>query len=76
MSNKIICSTRVVKLKPPQCKNCKYSVKFNEDIVLCTKFKIEEKYSQFYDLNNYIDTEMARGIVQFCGPYGIYFEPK
>jgi len=77
-------------IRPPKCKDCKWSVRFNEDTLICTTFKVEpvsnlyelknEPNSNLYELKdniNYcIDTEIARGDVRFCGYYGTHFEPK
>ena len=75
--SKIVCVTPVI--RPPTCKDCKWSVKINEEIRLCTTFKIEpETTSKLYnyDLTYLLDTEIARKSDQFCGYYGTQFEPK
>ncbi len=70
--SKIICVLPVI--RPPTCKDCKWSVKINEDIRLCTTFKIEPVTTS--KLIYLLDTEIARGSDQFCGYYGTHFEPK
>jgi len=70
--SKIICVTPLI--RPPTCKDCKWSVKINEDIRLCTTFKIEPVTTS--KLIYLLDTEIARGSDQFCGYYGTHFEPK
>jgi hypothetical protein len=74
--------TVIPPLKPPKCKDCKWSVKFNENTLICTRFKTKTKQTKMYekyenfDLSYYMDTDMCRNDVFFCGTYGIYFEPK
>ena len=72
-------------IRPPKCKDCKWSTKFNEDTLICTAFVQKVKpmptsklydFSQMYDLTYCIDTEIARGDVQFCGYFGSHFEPN
>ena len=70
--SKIVCVLPVI--RPPTCKDCKWSVKINEDIRLCTTFKIEPVTTS--KLIYLLDTEIARGSDQFCGYYGTHFEPK
>jgi len=70
--SKIICVTPLI--RPPTCKDCKWSVKINEDIRLCTTFKIEPVTTS--KLIYLLDTEIARRSDQFCGYYGTHFEPK
>ena len=75
--------TIIPPIKPPKCKDCKWSSKFNENTLLCNRFKNKSKQlfnlkynTDLFELNYYIDVEMARGNVHLCGTYGIYFEPK
>ena len=68
-------------VKPPKCKDCKWAVKLNEDILICTTFKVEPvsacKVELTYDNSIYLlDTDIARGSDQFCGYYGTHFEQK
>ena len=67
----------------PKCENCKWSARFDKDTLICSTFKVKPSiksrlydFSQLYDLTYCIDTEIARGDVQFCGYYGTHFELK
>jgi hypothetical protein len=73
--NKVIFLTPAI--RPPKCKDCKWSARFNEDTLICTTFNVKPKVqSQIYDFTYLLDTEYARGHVHFCGYYGTHFEPK
>ena len=61
----------------PKCENCKWSARFDKDTLICSTFKVKPSIkSGLYDLTYCIDTEIARGDVQFCGYYGTHFELK
>ena len=68
-------------IRPPKCKDCKWAVKLNKNVSICTTFKVgpepvklEPESSQ--DNVYLLDTELARISDQFCGYYGTHFEPK
>lgn len=77
--SKIVLIVPVV--KPPKCKDCKWSVKLDNNVSICTTFKVRPASIKFEPLfsedNVYLlDTEIARGDNQFCGYYGTHFEQK
>jgi hypothetical protein len=66
-------------IRPPKCKDCKWSAKLHEEVLICTTFKVkpDSKMYEFKDDVTYcIDTEIARRNDKFCGYYGTQFEPK
>ena len=70
-------------IKPPKCKDCKWSVKLDNDISICTTFKVGpvsackvEPVSTQDNLIYLLDTEIARMSDQFCGYNGTHFELK
>jgi hypothetical protein len=63
-------------IRPPKCKDCKWSVKF-KDTFICTTFKVNIDSKMYNENETYLlDTEIARISDQFCGYYGTQFELK
>ena len=58
------------KISIPKCNTCKYNLKINSKSY-CKLFKF---FTIPYNVNHYVETEVARNDEELCGFYGKYFK--